>query len=58
MGPLCAPCDPARLIGLVFPLVRELAGGFIMWLRPKCLKEFSYVNKYADLKNQTLKEIG
>ena len=32
--------------------------GLIKWLRPKGLKVFSYVEKCAELKNQTLKTIG
>ena len=30
--------------------------GLIKWLRPKGLKVFSYVEKCAELKNQTLKK--
>ena len=39
-------------------LVPEPAGGLIMGLRPKGLKVYSYVEKYAEFKNQTLKKIG
>ena len=39
-------------------LVRELVIGLIKWLRPKCLKVRSYVEKCAEFKNQTLKKIG
>ena len=39
-------------------LVREPAIGLIMWLRPKGLKVYSYVEKYAEFKNQTLSKIG
>ena len=37
-------------------LVREPAVGLIMWLRPKGWKVYSYVEKYAELKNQSLKK--
>ena len=30
----------------------------IKWLRPKSLKEYSYVEKYAEFKNLPLKKIG
>ena len=39
-------------------IVREPAILFIKWLRPKDLKVFSYEEKYAEFKNQTLKKIG
>ena len=39
-------------------LVREPAILLIKWLRPKGLKVCSYVERYADFKNQTLKKIG
>ena len=39
-------------------LVREPVIGLIKWLRPKCLKVCSYVEKCAELKNQTVKQIG
>ena len=39
-------------------IVREPVLGLIMWLRPKGLKVCSYVEKYAEFKNQTLKKIG
>ena len=39
-------------------LVREQAILLIKWLRPKGLKVCSYVEKYAEIKNQTLKKIG
>ena len=39
-------------------LVREPALLLIKWLRPKGLKVFTYVEKYAEFKNQTLKIIG
>ena len=39
-------------------LVREPAILLIKWLRPKGLKVCSYVEKYAEFKNQTLKKIG
>ena len=38
-------------------VVREPAIGLIMWLRPKGLKVCSYVEKYAEFKNQTLIKI-
>ena len=41
-----------------FLLVREPAILLIKWLRPKGLKVYSYVEKYAEFKNQTLKKIG
>ena len=37
-------------------LVREPAIRLNKWLRPKGLKVCSYVEKYAELKNQTLKK--
>ena len=37
-------------------LVREPAILLIKWLRPKGLKVCSYVEKYAEFKNQTLKK--
>ena len=40
------------------PLVQEPVIGFIKWLRPKGLKVWSYVEKCAKFKNQTLKKIG
>ena len=39
-------------------LVQEPVIGLIKWLRPKGLKVCSYVEKCAELKNQTLKKIG
>ena len=39
-------------------IVREPAILLIKWLRPKSLKVCSYVEKYAEFKNQTLKKIG
>ena len=39
-------------------LFRESAVGLFMWLRPKDLKICSYVEKYADFKNQTLIKIS
>ena len=38
-------------------IVREPAILLIRWLRPKRLKVCSYVEKYAEFKNQTLKKI-
>ena len=38
-------------------IVREPAVGLIMWLRPKGLKVHSYIEKYAEFKNQSLKII-
>ena len=43
---------------LIYLLVREPAILLIKWLRPKGLKVCSYVEKYAEFKNQTLKKIG
>ena len=40
----------------VLQLVREPAILLIKWLRPKGLKVCSYVKKYAEFKNQTLKK--
>ena len=37
-------------------VVREPVIGLIKWLRPKGLKVFSYVEKCAEFKNQTLKK--
>ena len=37
-------------------IVREPAVGLIMWLRPEGLKVYSYVEKYAEFKNQSLKK--
>ena len=37
-------------------IVQEQAILLIKWLRPKGLKVCSYVEKYAELKNQTLKK--
>ena len=37
-------------------VVREPAILLIKWLRPKGLKMCSYVEKYAEFKNQTLKK--
>ena len=37
-------------------IARELVIGLIKWLRPKCLKVCSYVEKCAEFKNQTLKK--
>ena len=42
----------------VIDKVREPAILLIKWLRPKGLKVCSYVEKYAELKNQTLKKLG
>ena len=39
-------------------IVKEPVIGLIKWLRPKGLKVFSYVEKCAKFKNQTLKTIG
>ena len=39
-------------------LVREPAVLLIKWLRPKVLKVRSYVEKYAEFKNQTLNKFG
>ena len=39
-------------------IVRELVIGLIKWLRPKCLKVCSYVEKCTEFKSQTLKKIG
>ena len=39
-------------------IIREPAILLIKWLRPKGLKVFSYVGRYAEFKNQTLKKIG
>ena len=39
-------------------IVREPVIGLIKWLRLKGLKVFSYVEKCAEFKNQTLKKIG
>ena len=39
-------------------LVQEPAIPSIKWLRPKSLKVCSYVEKYAEFKNQTLEKIG
>ena len=39
-------------------VVREPAILLIKWLRPNGLKVRSYVEKYAEYKNQTLKTIG
>ena len=39
-------------------IVPEPVGGLIMSSRPKGLKVYSYVKKYAEFKNQTLKKIG
>ena len=39
-------------------IVREPAVGLIMWLRPKGLKVYSYVEKYAEFKNRSLEKIG
>ena len=41
----------------IFILVREPVIGLIMWLRPNGLKVCSYVEKYAEFKNQTLIKI-
>ena len=30
--------------------------GLIIWLRPKGLKVYSYIEKYAEFKNQSLKK--
>ena len=42
---------------MVKVVVREPAVGLNMWLRPKGLKVCSYVEKYAEFKNQTLIKI-
>ena len=39
-------------------IVQEPAIGLIKWLRPKGLKVCSYVEKSAEIKNQTLKKIS
>ena len=39
-------------------LVREPAIGLIKWLRPKGLKVCSYIEKCAEIKNQTLKKFS
>ena len=39
-------------------VVREPAIPLIKWLRPKGLKVCSYVEKYAEFKNQNLIKIG
>ena len=39
-----------------FIIVREPAILLIKWLRPKGLKVCSYIEKYAEFKNQTLKK--
>ena len=39
-------------------VVREPAILLIKWLRPKGLKVCSFVEKYAEFKNQALKKIG
>ena len=39
-------------------LVREPAVGLIMWLMPKGLNVYSYVEKYAEFKNCSLGKIG
>ena len=39
------------------PVVREPAVGLMKWLRTKGLKVCSYVEKYAEFKNQTLKKV-
>ena len=44
-------CD-VKCLDLV---VREPAIGLIKWLRPKGLKVFSYVEKFAEFKNQICK---
>ena len=36
-------------------IVREAAIGLMKWLRPKCLKVCSYVEKYAEFRNKLLK---
>ena len=49
-----------RIFGGIFTyyivIVREPAILLIKWLRPKGLKVCSYVVKYAEFKNQTLKK--
>ena len=50
------PVQNIRTSLSVEDLVREPAVGLIKWLRPKGLKVCSYVEKYAELKNQTLKK--
>ena len=37
-------------------IVREPAILLIKWLRPNGLKVYSYIEKYAEFKNQTLKK--
>ena len=49
---------PYLCLLLYFVLVREPAIPLIKWLRPKGLKVCSYVEKYTEFKNQTLKRIG
>ena len=58
------PCDkndkPLGLVVYRFSgnvIVEEPAIPLIEWLRPRGLKVCSYVEKYADFKNQTLKKI-
>ena len=38
----------------LYHVVREPAILLIKWLRPKGLKVYSYVEKYAEFKNQTV----
>ena len=54
----CCISSGSALFAKVPVLVREPAIVFIKWLRPNGLKVCSYVEKYAELKNQTLKKIG
>ena len=39
-------------------IIREPTIGLIKWLRPKGLKGYSYVEKCAEFKNQTLIKLG
>ena len=41
---------------ILLVIVREQVILLIKWLRPKGLKVCSYVEKYAEFKNQTLKK--
>ena len=54
-GPLLV-CSHSFVVNIfaIKLLVREPAILLIKWLRPKGLKVFSYLEKYAEFKNQTL----
>ena len=52
---ICTGHDNKTFTYLLTYLVREPAIGLIKWLRPKGLKVCYYVEKYAEFKNQTLK---